>query len=1074
MKAIKDSPQTDQDRAAPEDHAERRRIRQRRYHAMQIPVLRLVGSTLLAIVVILNQRYISGSSTGAWVAPALVAYALASWLILYFFYGKTGRLDLGLAFLIIDVPVLMNMAIYATGGEHSWIFLVLLLRVVDQTHTSFRRALMFSHIVTASYLALLLYLNFVDRHDIPWSQELAKVAFLYAACWYASLVARTAERYQKRTVEALRNSRELVFKLEEKSALLDASNDAMMQARNAAEAASRAKSDFLATMSHEIRTPLNGVLGMAQLQLMPETREEERLDYARTILNAGQTLLTLLNDILDLSKVEAGKFELERAAFDPAQIIEETVTLFADAARSKDLLIDCRWSGPKQRYWADPTRLRQMLANLLSNAIKFTDQGQVRIAASEQQRDGNEAQLIFAVSDTGIGIPQEKQDLLFQAFSQADASTTRRYGGSGLGLSIVRSLARLMGGDAGVDSELGQGARFWFSIRASVVLPIEESRSDRRDTLPDDGEAARAERYQGRILVVDDNPVNRQVVQVMLKKQGLESDCVEDGQLAVDIIRGGLRPDLILMDCQMPVLDGYDATREIRQWEDETGRPRLTIVALTAGAFAEDRARCIAAGMDDFLTKPIAMEQFSSLLGRWLHGQAEVGNFVSHDGAQDDAAPVFDAAELLALLDGDRELAESIVREAIVDIAGQFDKLQLAADAGNQTDAQRYLHSLKGVTAQIGGIRLAGYFREQEAQLKGGAVISQITVADLRREYLTLTQSLERWLTEPPATATGAGGELQPDLQTLPESALRREGMAKILAIDDTPANLQVLEKLLADEFELQFATSGAMGLELARSSLPDLILLDVMMPDLDGYETCRRLKADPATRDIPVIFVTSLNNPADETWGLEAGAADFISRPINQAVVRARLRTQLTVKRQADLLHSHAFIDYLTGVANRRLFDARLESEWRSCRRSSAPLSLILIDIDHFKDFNDYYGHQAGDSCLQAVAKVLSASMGRPHDLIARYGGEEFACLLPETDLSGAASKAEELRQAIEAAGITHVASSAAAVVTISIGIACAIPAAESSPEALLLAADVQLYEAKRAGRNRSHSAEN
>ncbi len=310
--------------SSPDAIIEQRKIRRRWYHSVQVPALRLIGSTLLAIVVILNQRYISGSSTGAWVAPALIAYALASWLVLYFLYDRTGRLDLGLAFLILDVPVLMILAIYATGGEHSWIFLVLLLRVVDQTHTNFRRTLMFSHIVTASYLALLGYLHFVDRHDIPWSQELAKVTFLYAACWYTSLVARTAERYQKRTMEALRHSRDLVVKLEEKSALLDTSNDAMNQARNAAEAASRAKSEFLATMSHEIRTPLNGVLGMAQLQLMAETSEEERLDYARTILNAGQTLLTLLNDILDLSKVEAGKFELERAAVSHALL--STVT----------------------------------------------------------------------------------------------------------------------------------------------------------------------------------------------------------------------------------------------------------------------------------------------------------------------------------------------------------------------------------------------------------------------------------------------------------------------------------------------------------------------------------------------------------------------------------------------------------------------------------------------------------------------------------------------------------------------------------------------------------------------------
>lgn len=238
-------------------------------------------------------------------------------------------------------------------------------------------------------------------------------------------------------------------------------------------------------------------------------------------------------------------------------------------------------------------------------------------------------------------------------------------------------------------------------------------------------------------------------------------------------------------------------------------------------------------------------------------------------------------------------------------------------------------------------------------------------------------------------------------------------------------------------------------------------------MPGLDGLAVCQQLKADPVLANIPVIFVTACMDPADETRALEAGGVDFITKPVNPMVVRARVKTHLTLKAQGDFLRSLVFVDGLTGVANRRRFDEALLSEWRQCRRAGTPLALLMIDIDHFKRYNDHYGHPTGDACLQQVAAVLKAAMQRACDLVARYGGEEFVCLLPGCDQAPALAKAQALQAALAAQGIAHEASPTAAWVTLSIGVAVAQPQAGGSPAALVAAADAALYSAKHRGRN-------
>ena len=867
----------------------------------------------------------------------------------------------------------------------------------------------------------------------------------------------------------------------------------LSDAKQSAEKANKTKSQFLANMSHEIRTPLNAVIGLTELLLDDQTLPNKTAHRIQQVQSSGKLLLGIINDVLDFSKIESGRLEIERERFKLNTLLEQLSVMFGDKAAEKgiELIFHVRPDVPTALV-GDSLRLTQVLTNLISNAIKFTEQGEIELCIRILQVKEDQAHLAFALRDTGIGMTPVQKDRLFHAFMQADTSITRKHGGTGLGLVISQRLVTMMGGSQiSVESAPDQGSVFEFEL----TLPVAGKSLSNAHQFDCSTDSCRA-------LVVDDQPTTRATLNEILTSWQFEVDQAENGEQAVEKVREQLASDqfykVILMDWKMPLLDGVEALRIIKSDYLASGHEVDLPALLMISAHHESELNMNESDQFAYLHKPFSPSHLYNAINA-LHrlddlnvADTQQQNTFSGESVlvvEDNAINREVIGEILTGYQLDVHYAEDGAAGVKAVKNGDYSlvlmDIQMPIMDGYQaTRAIRKFNTRLPIVA----LTAAAMVEDKQKALTAGMdahLAKPINRSDLKRVLMNYLhwQPIE---TQPATPTQTDASEVETAVEQAAETMLENPGQTEVddqaeqmlsrtkptlLIVDDEIANVKILANGLKDDYRIKIANSGAKALKIAAADpQPDLILLDILMPDMDGYQVCKTLKDTAKTQHIPIMFVTALDQNAEEEQGLNLGAVDYILKPFHLPIVQSRVRNHITLKLKTDLLEQMSHMDGLTHIANRRQFDETLGKEVLRLARSHEPLGLIMIDIDFFKPFNDHYGHGQGDLCLQKVADALKNVIKRPSDLLARYGGEEFVALLPETPAEGVRDVGEQLRQAVAQLGLTHEYSEVADHVTISVGAVSDMVTNTEQAKELLKRADEALYHAKKQGRNQVH----
>ncbi len=799
--------------------------------------------------------------------------------------------------------------------------------------------------------------------------------------------------------------------------------------RDSALRFARLKADFAATVSHEIRTPLNGVIGtLDMLKTTPlKANQHELLDLA---WDSSQYLLELINNILDFSRLEAGRLEPEIIDFEVQGLVNGVAHMFAPLTEKKGLQLNVERSPDVPEHLrGDPARIRQLVINLLGNAVKFTERGSIILSLT---RSGNMVR--FAVTDTGIGIAGEDQATIFDSFTQADPSTTRRYGGSGLGLAICKQIVRVLGGEIGLTSNVGQGSQFWFTIPC-IVGQAQPQAKERISVTPHQG---------GRILIVEDNRTNQVVAAGMLRLLGCTSSVAENGVQAIAAWQNG-NWDLILMDISMPEMDGYQATANIRRLEEQSGQ-HIPIIAMTANTQPADIEHCRAAGMDDHLAKPLTLETLTARLQHWLNWQ-DSPQLPNTEIAGDVAGLPLDTAVLARLREALGDTLSEAIRPFLEDMPSYLAQLEIAAIEGNCTAMRQVAHVIKGAAGNLGAGAVADVAREIELHAEAGALSDTGKLVSRLRTEFALVE---------PALTSHMENSVTAELPRVGDDA------PLVLVVDDDRSTRSALRHALRrGGFRVAEAGNGELALQWLENTTPDAILMDALMPVMDGFQACSALKRHALWKDLPVLMITALEDRSSIERAFDVGASDFIPKPIHLSVVNQRVRRVIDATRAERHVRHLAYNDSLTGLPNRLQFIDQLTRAIERGEANNTHLAVLFLDLDRFKYINDTLGHEVGDRLLSVMAQRIKGCV-RTDDAVARLGGDEFTVLLNDLpNQSVAASVAQNICRTISAPLQID---DHEIFVSASIGISL-YPADGPDVSSLLRHADTAMYRAKQTG---------